>query len=83
MMLFDQVRNILRDALGLGTRADRLSPASRLLGVLPEFDSMAVVSVLAAIEEKFGFVIHDDEVSADVFETVGTLTEFVERKLNQ
>lgn len=80
---FIQVRSILRDALDLGSRADDLTPSSPLLGGLPEFDSMAVVSVLTALEEKFGFVVHDDEVSADVFETVGTLTEFVKHKLNQ
>lgn len=83
MSYFIQVKEILRDALGLGDRIEDLMPHSRLLGGLPEFDSMAVVSVLTAIEEKFGFVVHDDEVSADVFETVGALTEFVKHKLNQ
>jgi acyl carrier protein len=75
-----RLRNILRDALQLGARADTLTPASRLLGALPEFDSMAVVTVLTMIEDEFGITIHDDEVSAEAFETVATLAAFVTRK---
>ena len=34
---------------------------------------MAVVTVLTMIEDEFGITVDDDEVSADVFETLGTL----------
>ena len=75
-----QVRNILRDALGLGARAEKLSVESPLLGGIPEFDSMAVVTVVNMIEEECGISIDDDELSAEVFGTVGSLAEFVSRK---
>jgi acyl carrier protein len=75
----DRTKQILKEALQLGKRADALSEKSALLGALPELDSMAVVTVLTLIEEKLGVVVADDEVSADVFQTVGTLTDFVER----
>lgn len=75
-----RVKGILRDTLSLGERAERLTAESALLGSLPEFDSMAVLSVLTAIEDELGITIDDDEISAEVFETVGTLTQFVERK---
>lgn len=74
------VKRILGDALSLGARADGLSIESRLLGSIPEFDSMAVVTVLGAIEDELGCSIDDDEVSAEVFATVGSLVEFVESK---
>jgi acyl carrier protein len=44
---------------------------------------MAVVGLLTTIEEHFDISIHDDEISAEVFETIGTLTGFVERKLSE
>ena len=75
-----RVRRILRDTLNLGERADRLDASSPLMGGLPEFDSMAVVSVVTMIEDELGVTIADDELSADVFATVGSLVEFVERK---
>ena len=52
-----------------------------LLGAIPEFDSMAVVSIITSLEDSFGFAVDDDEIDASVFETVGTLVAFVEGKL--
>lgn len=76
----DQVREILRDVLSLGPRADRLDTGSPLLGALPELDSMAVVSVIAALEDRFGFTVDDDEISGATFATFGSLVEFVTAK---
>ena len=81
MTTVERLKGILRDALHLEHRADALTAASGLLGVIPEFDSMAVVTVLTMIEDEFGITIGDDEVSADAFETLGTLAAFVDRKV--
>jgi acyl carrier protein len=67
--------------LSLGDRAAKLNLESPLMGGIPEFDSMAVVTVVTMIEDEFGITIDDDELSADVFATVGTLTTFVSSKL--
>lgn len=80
MDTLNRVKGILRDTLSLGDRAQRLTAESALMGSVPEFDSMAVVSVITAIEDELGITIDDDELSADVFETVGSLVRFVERK---
>jgi len=77
----DEVRRVLRDTLQLGRRADALTTKSQLLGTIPELDSMAVVSVITAIEERFGFTVADDEISAETFATLGSLTDFVDDKL--
>ena len=79
----DRVRNVLRDALQLGSRSAALGPESPLLGAIPEFDSMAVVNVIGMLEDEFDISIEDDEVSADVFETLGTLAAFVEQKASR
>jgi acyl carrier protein len=44
---------------------------------------MAVVSILTALEERFGFVVDDDEVDGRTFSTVSSLTRFVQSKLEQ
>ena len=49
--MVDSIRKILRDTLQLGARADQLTENSPLLGAIPEFDSMAVVTVLTMVEE--------------------------------
>lgn len=51
-----------------------------LLGAIAEFDSMAVIGVITALEEQLGIHVDDDEISAEVFETFGSLLAFVEQK---
>lgn len=81
MDLVSEIKTILGDVLQIRERAAGFSESTRLLGDIPEFDSMAVVSVITAIEEQFGIVVNDDEVRADTFETVGSLAGFVREKL--
>jgi acyl carrier protein len=76
-----EVLAIIDEALGLEGRALAFEPDTLLLGALPELDSMAVVGVLNLIEERFGFIIGDDEIDGSTFTTVGTLIAFVEGKL--
>ena len=52
-----------------------------MFGALPEFDSMAVATLLTGIEERFAVLIEDDDVDAEDFATFGTLLAFVRRKL--
>lgn len=76
----DVVRSVLRDVLSLGARADRLDRDSPLLGAVPELDSMAVAGVIAAIEDRFGITIDDDEISGATFATFGSLVDFIAAK---
>ena len=75
------VRAVLTRSLQLGNRGGALERSTPLLGNLPELDSMAVVHVLAALEEQFGIIVEDDDVSAETFSTFGSLADFVETKL--
>ncbi len=81
MPTIDTVKSVLRDALQLGDRADQFDQSTPLLGSIPELDSMAVVTVITALEDTFDFLVDDDEITAEAFDTVGSLTEFVDRKL--
>ena len=76
---FDDVAQVIRQTLQLDDDK-QLELDTCLLGAIPEFDSMSVVTVLTTLEEQFGFFIDDDDVSADTFETVGTLLAFVQDK---
>lgn len=74
------LRGILEAVLGPQAVPEQLDDDTLLLGAIPEIDSMAVIAVLTGIEEAFGFTIADDEVSADMFETFGSLRRFVESR---
>lgn len=75
-----QVCRILRTTLGLGQRP--LGEDTQLLGAMPELDSMAVASLIVALEQHYGFEVQDDEISARHFATVGSLSRFVASKLD-
>ncbi|MEB0012008.1 phosphopantetheine-binding protein [Glaciimonas sp. Gout2] len=83
MHSIEQVKLLLADTLNLGERASTLHADSGLLGSIPELDSMAVIHIITALEERFGIVIDDDEISATIFYTVGSLATFIEQKLAQ
>ena len=76
------LRALLADTLGLpASRIAKFGDATELFGALPEFDSMAVATLLTGIEERFAVLIEDDDVEAEDFETFGTLLAFVRRKV--
>jgi len=74
-----EVLAVLDEALGLRGRAAAFTADTPLLGALPELDSMAVVTVITMLEERFGFAVEDDDLDAQTFETVGTIVAFVNR----
>lgn len=71
------IKQLLIETLSLDIKVDEMADGMLLLGDIPEFDSMAIVSIITAIEEEFGFMADDDDLSADVFESVATLIQFV------
>lgn len=75
----DQVKSLIGKVLGIADRVDSMDTSTRLLGSLPELDSMAVVELLAAIEERFAFEVDSTEIVTDTLETVGTLAAYVEK----
>jgi acyl carrier protein len=77
MLTIDDVTRVVGDVLSLGERTAELDASSELLGAMPEFDSMAVVSIITAFEDEYGIVVDDDEVTAEVFETIGSLHAFL------
>lgn len=77
-----EVIRLLDEVLSLNGRGtSTFAPETRLLGSVAELDSMAVVSLITGLEDRFGFVVDDDEIDGETFATVGTLSRFVSGKL--
>jgi acyl carrier protein len=77
MKYLQEVKTLLIDVLNLGPAGAALTADSPLLGSLPELDSMAVVTLIGALEEHFGIMVDDDDISASTFATLGSLAAFV------
>ena len=76
-----ELLSLLDEVLHLEGRASSFDEHTPLLGALPEMDSMGVVSLLTAFEDRLGFSVEDDEIDGSVFQTFGTLLAFVQNKL--
>lgn len=75
------VLQILDEVLALGGRTQHWTRETPLLGAVPELDSMAVVSLLTELAERFNISIDDDDFDGSVFATVGSLSDFVRQRV--
>ena len=74
------VRALLVDVLGLDpSRVAAFNDETELFGALPEFDSMAVATLLTEMEERLGILIEDEDVEAEDLMTFGRLVSLAER----
>jgi acyl carrier protein len=76
-----EVVRVLDEVLGLDGRSASFTSATHLLGAVPELDSMAVVSIITALEERLGIVVDDGDIDGSTFETVGSLVSFVAERV--
>jgi acyl carrier protein len=78
-----EVARVLDGVLSLQGRSASFTRQTFLLGSIPELDSMAVVSLIAGIEDRFGIVVDDDDIDGEVFRTLGSLSDFVSNKVER
>jgi acyl carrier protein len=76
----DEVKQVLVETLAVDDRASSIGADTPLLDGLPELDSMGVVALAVALEERFGITVEDDDMRAEVFDTLGSLTEMVRQR---
>ncbi|MFK8027434.1 MAG: phosphopantetheine-binding protein [Gammaproteobacteria bacterium] len=81
MVELEQVLDVLAESLDGAAQIHQMNEEAPLLGAIPELDSMAIVGIITSIEERFGIVFDDDELDAEVFETVGTLKNQIVSKM--
>ncbi len=57
---------------------DQMSADTSLMNDLG-FDSVRIVELILAIEEEFDIALEEAELTMDIFETVGSLSEYLHR----
>lgn len=77
MNIQQEVLRIVDEVLSLKGRSASFTADTPLLGAIPELDSMAVVTLITTIEERFGITVEDDDIDGATFATVGSLVGFV------
>ncbi len=60
--------------------AGTFSPQTQLFGSLTELDSLALVELICVIEERFDLEMDEDDITAEVFESVGSLAAYLDTR---
>ena len=80
MNALDLTTKLLRACLQLSP-SEPLSRETALLGGFPEFNSLTITTLIVEIEERLDCEIADHELTSELFETVGTLADFIDTKM--
>lgn len=80
-VVLDGVRQTVIDTLGLITPARAMTAETPLFGAIPELDSMGVVLLLTALEDRFDISLADEDIDAAWFETLGTLAAAIAERM--
>jgi len=54
----------------------------KLFGAVPEFDSMAIVTLIEELENEFDIEFNDEDITEDNFLTINTLITLIEKYLH-
>lgn len=76
----EAVKATIVKTLGIDDRATSLTATTPLFGSMPELDSLAVLQLATSLEKQFSFEIDGSEFTGEIFETIGSLAEFVQAK---
>jgi acyl carrier protein len=81
MLYLEKIKKILISSLFLEKNIfDQSDSTTLLLGSIPELDSIGVIAVITALEEEFVIHIEYDDISGDTFDSLATLSHFIETK---
>jgi acyl carrier protein len=76
----DELADALTHVLGDDHSAGRFTPDTLLFGSLPELDSLALVELITVIEDRFGLDMDEEDITAEVFESVRSLTLYIDER---
>lgn len=68
------------DVLGVAGDGGRIDETTGLFGRGVGLDSIEVLQLVAAMEERFDVTVEDEELDPERFRTVGSLATFIEEK---
>lgn len=74
----DTAKALLTEVLPV-TGVERWQGETPLLGALPDFDSMTMVTLITLVEERLDVVVSDSDISADDFMTLGAFAQWIQR----
>jgi acyl carrier protein len=73
------VKDVVIKTLAIEHRADALHAETPLTSI-PELDSLAILELVVELERHFAITVEDEDVTAEVFDSIGSLAAYVDAK---
>ena len=83
MVTVAQVLDVVAESLGCTMDVRAMQAEDALLGALPELDSIGIVALITALENRFDIHFEDDDLDAEIFATVASLLAHINTRLEQ
>ena len=80
--ILEKVLPLLAEVGGLPEPYDAANESASLLGHGVRLDSIAILRLVSAIEEKLGLTIDESELDRSDFRTIGTVIDFIEKRIS-
>jgi acyl carrier protein len=77
----NRLKTIISEELDVNLKPDDIDADASLLEGGIEIDSIAIVELIAIVEEKFSILFDDDDLVPESFSTVNNLANVVNAKL--
>jgi acyl carrier protein len=79
MDIMEELKKFLIGEFGADFNRDSIDPDENLL-MRGAIDSMGIIKLVSFMENKFGIKIDNEDIVPDNFQTLRSLTEFIEKK---
>ena len=76
-----EVATVLINTFGSRPFLEDVDVEVNLMENISDLDSMGIVSLITALEEHFNIMFDDEDIVAEYFENIDSLTRFVKLKL--
>ncbi|MEM7009124.1 MAG: phosphopantetheine-binding protein [Thermodesulfobacteriota bacterium] len=77
----DRVKKVLIENALKGIDSDELTLDSELIEYGVGLDSVATLELVVALEQEFKVHLDEDELTADVFDTIKSISKHIEKNL--
>ncbi len=80
-IVLNQLKDIIANKLDVNLKINEIDENVSLYEDGLGLDSIAIVDLIVAMEKNFSISIEDEELNADLFKNLTTLSEFIQGKI--
>ncbi|MCC6324181.1 MAG: acyl carrier protein [Candidatus Brocadia sp.] len=78
----NRVKKVIIERLKPNINVAEISKNTPLIGKGLGLDSVGVLELVVGLEQEFSIMFDDSEMNIELFENIGSLTNYIDKKLN-